>query len=102
MWYLGEGVADTEDGWERIVSVMFRVIDVALNLPVRSRPGMMSLRMLLEPMSLAAVKAPSSQPTPPTILVPTTPATVTAMLVDATFSCLSQMLVKSKKSKSSA
>ena len=63
---------------------------------------MISLRMLLEPMILVAVKAPSSQPTPPTILVPTTPATVTAMLVDATFSCLSQMLVKSKKSKSSA
>lgn len=62
----------------------------------------MSRRMLLVPMSFVAVKAPSTQPTPPTILVPTTPATVTAILVEATFSCLSQMLAKSKKSHTSA
>lgn len=102
MWDLGKGVADTENGCGRSVSAMLRMISIAVNLPVRSRPGMMSLRMLLEPISLVAVRAPSSQPTPPTILVPTTPATVTAMLVEATFSCRSQILVKSKKSSSSA
>ena len=102
MWDLREGVADTEDGWQESVSEMSRVISAIEDLPVRRRPGMISLRMLLEPMSLVAVRAPSSQPTPPTILVPTTPATVTAILVEATFSCRSQMLVKSKKSKISA
>ena len=102
MWDLREGVADTEDGWQESVSEMSRVISAIEDLPLRRRPGMISLRMLLEPMSLVAVRAPSSQPTPPTILVPTTPATVTAILVEATFSCRSQMLVKSKKSKISA
>ena len=102
MWDLRESVADTEDGWKESVSEMSRVISAIEDLPVRRRPGMISLRMLLEPMSLVAVRAPSSQPTPPTILVPTTPATVTAILVEATFSCRSQMLVKSKKSKISA
>ena len=97
----GDGVEDVgccEDDCEEKGLVLREGFGEEANVPVAMRPGKISLRKFPEPKTRAAPRAPSSHPTPPTILPPITPATVIAIPVPATFSCRSQSPVTSKKS----